>query len=107
MSQLSLALEANVSPRHVSFVETGRAAPSREMVLQLAAALDVPLRERNALLLAAGFAPLYKESTLDTPELRAVRRALDAILAKQEPYPAVVMNRRWDILTSNGAAARF
>jgi transcriptional regulator with XRE-family HTH domain len=107
MSQLALALEANVSPRHVSFVETGRAQPSREMVLQLAAALDVPLRERNALLLAAGFAPLYKESPLDTPELRAVRRALDAILAKQEPYPAVVMNRRWDILTSNGAATRF
>jgi PAS domain-containing protein len=77
------------------------------MVLQLAAALDVPLRERNALLLAAGFAPLYKESTLDTPELRAVRRALDAILAKQEPYPAVVMNRHWDIVQANGAAARF
>src|SRR5688572_28713393 len=84
MSQLSLALEANVSSRHVSFVETGRAQPSREMVLQLAVALDVPLRERNALLLAAGFAPLYKESTLDMPELHAVRRALDAILAKQE-----------------------
>jgi transcriptional regulator with XRE-family HTH domain len=107
MSQLALAIEANVSPRHVSFVETGRAQPSREMVLQLATALDVPLRERNALLLAAGYAPAYRESTLDAPELRTVRRALDAMLAKQEPYPAVVMNRCWDILTSNDAARRF
>ena len=107
MSQLALALEANVSSRHVSFVETGRAQPSRDMVLQLAAALDVPLRERNALLLAAGYAPLYRESTLDTPELGAVSRALNAILAKQDPYPAVAMNRRWDILTTNAAATRF
>ena len=107
MSQLALALEADVSPRHVSFVETGRARPSREMVLQLANALDIPLRERNAVLLAAGYAPTYAESALDAPALASVRRALDAILAKQEPYPAVVMNRSWDILTSNAAAARF
>jgi transcriptional regulator with XRE-family HTH domain len=107
MSQLALALEADVSPRHVSFVETGRATPSREMVLQLAAALDVPLRERNALLLAAGYAPVFCESALDAPELHAVRSALDAILAKQEPYPAVVMNRHWDILGSNAGASRF
>lgn len=107
MSQLALAIEANVSPRHVSFVETGRAQPSREMVLQLAVALDVPYRERNGLLLAAGYAPMFRESHLDAPELAAVRMALDAILAKQEPYPAVVMNRGWDILTSNTAAARF
>jgi transcriptional regulator with XRE-family HTH domain len=104
MSQFALALEADVSPRHVSFVETGRAQPSREMVLQLATALRIPLRERNALLLAAGYAPMYRESQLDAPELRAVRDALDAILAKQEPYPAVVMNRRWDILMTNNAA---
>jgi transcriptional regulator with XRE-family HTH domain len=107
MSQLALALEADVSPRHVSFVETGRATPSREMVLQLATALDVPLRERNALLLAAGYAPLFRESSLDAPELHAVRTALEAILAKQEPFPAVVMNRHWDILGSNAGASRF
>ena len=107
MSQLALAIEADVSPRHVSFVETGRAQPSREMVLQLANALDVPLREQNGLLLAAGYAPIFRESGLDTPELRTVRVALDAILAKQEPYPAVVMNRSWDILAANSGAARF
>jgi transcriptional regulator with XRE-family HTH domain len=107
MSQLALAIEADVSPRHVSFVETGRAQPSREMVLQLATALEVPLREQNGLLLAAGFAPIFRESHLDAPELRAVRVALDAILAKQEPYPAVVMNRAWDILMTNAAATRF
>src|SRR5262245_9012542 len=107
MSQLALALEADVSPRHVSFVETGRASASRELVLRLARALDVPLRERNGLLLAAGFAPMFKESSLDSPPLRAARRALDAMLAKHEPYPAVVMNRSWDILESNGAATTF
>jgi transcriptional regulator with XRE-family HTH domain len=107
MSQLALALEANVSPRHVSFVETGRSQPSREMVLQLAAALDVPLRERNSLLLAAGYAPVYRESSLDNPGLRAVNQALRVMLLKQEPYPAVVMNRCWDILASNTAAERF
>src|SRR5262245_24091833 len=86
MSQLALALEADVSPRHMSFVETGRAQPSRELVLQLARALEIPLRERNVLLLAAGYAPVYRESALDAPALRAVRAALEAILAKQEPY---------------------
>ena len=107
MSQLALAIEADVSPRHVSFVETGRAQPSRDMVLHLATVLDVPLRERNSLLLAAGYAPLYKESPLDAPEIRAVRAALDAILSKQEPYPAVVMNRHWDIVATNSAASLF
>ena len=107
MSQLALAIEADVSPRHVSFVETGRAQPSRDMVLHLATVLDVPLRERNSLLLAAGYAPLYKESALDAPEIRAVRTAVDAILAKQEPYPAVVMNRHWDIVATNSAAQMF
>ena len=107
MSQLTLAYEARVSPRHVSFVETGRAQPSREMVLTLAGALDVPLREQNALLLAAGYAPLHRETRLDAPELDAVRVALDAILRQQEPYPAVVMNRRWDVLLANTGAARF
>jgi transcriptional regulator with XRE-family HTH domain len=107
MSQLALANEAEVSPRHVCFLETGRARPSREMVLLLATALDVPLRERNALLLAAGFAPVYKETDIDAPELGPVRVALDAILRKQEPFPAVVMNRHWDILATNDAARRF
>lgn len=107
LSQLALATEAEISPRHLCFVETGRSRPSREMVLLLAGVLDVPLRERNALLLAAGFAPLYPETRLDAPELAAVRGALDAILRQQEPFPAVVMNRAWDIVSTNRAAARF
>jgi transcriptional regulator with XRE-family HTH domain len=107
LSQLALANEADVSPRHVCFVETGRANPSREMVLLLAEVLDVPLRERNALLLAAGYAPIYTETSLDEPQLGPVRAALAAILRQQEPFPAVVMNRRWDILETNGAARRF
>jgi transcriptional regulator with XRE-family HTH domain len=107
LSQLALANEAAVSPRHVCFLETGRTKPSREMVLHLADTLSVPLRERNALLVAAGFAPMFRESTLDAPQLASVRAAIDAILAKQEPYPSVVMNRRWDIVTTNQAAARF
>ena len=107
LSQLALANEADVSPRHVCFLETGRAKPSREMVMLLATALDVPLRERNALLLAAGFAPIYTETSLTAPELGPVRAALEAILRQQEPFPAIVMNRRWDILKANDAAARF
>lgn len=107
MSQLALATEAGVSARHLCFVETGRARPSREMVLLLASTLDIPLRERNALLLAAGFAPIYQEANLDAPEVASVRSALDAILRQQEPFPAVVMNRYWDVLATNVAASRF
>jgi transcriptional regulator with XRE-family HTH domain len=107
LSQLALAHEANVSPRHVCFLETGRAKPSRDMVLLLADTLAVPLRERNAFLLAAGFAPMFRESTLDDPELAPARTAIHAILKQQEPYPAVVMNRHWDIVATNGAASRF
>lgn len=107
MSQLALANEAAVSSRHICFLETGRAKPSREMVLLLAQVLDVPLRERNDLLLSAGFAPLYKETPLDAPELGPVQTALTAILRQQEPFPAVVMNRRWDMLRSNAAARCF
>ena len=107
LSQLALAHEANVSPRHVCFLETGRAKPSRDMVLLLADTLAVPLRERNALLLAAGFAPMFRMSTLDDRELAPVRTAIDAILKQQEPYPAVVMNRHWDVLATNTAATRF
>jgi transcriptional regulator with XRE-family HTH domain len=102
-----LALAAEVSPRHVSFVETGRAQASREMVLALAGALDVPLREQNTLLVAAGYAPMRRESSLDSPELAPARTALEAILRHQEPYPAVVMSRRWDVVASNQAASRF
>jgi transcriptional regulator with XRE-family HTH domain len=105
-SQLALALEAGVSARHLSFVETGRAQPSRELVARLADALDLPLRERNALLLAAGYAPEFPETGLEGPELATVRRAVEFILEHQEPYPAFAMNRRWDVLRANRAAAR-
>jgi transcriptional regulator with XRE-family HTH domain len=101
LSQLELALEADVSSRHVSFVETGRAKPSREMVLHLAEHLEVPLRERNALLLAAGYAPLYLERPLE--EMEAVQRALDRFLRAHEPYPAVVLDRRFDLVAANDA----
>jgi transcriptional regulator with XRE-family HTH domain len=106
-SQLVLAVEAAVSPRHVSFVETGRSKPSREMVLTLATALNVPLRDRNTLLLAAGYAPLYRETRLDAPELEPALRALDMILKHQEPYPAVVLDGQWDLLRANDAAGAF
>ena len=104
MSQLSLSTEAGVTPRHVSFVESGRANPSREMVLTLARALDVPLRERNQMLLAAGYAPLYRETGLDAGELAEVRAALDRMLAHHEPFPAVVMDRHWNLVMSNDSA---
>jgi transcriptional regulator with XRE-family HTH domain len=104
MSQLDLAVEARVTSRHVSFVESGRAQPSREMVLVLARALDVPLRERNQLLLAAGYAPLYRETGVDEPAMSQVRAALDRVLRHHEPFPAVVMDRHWDILMANAAA---
>jgi transcriptional regulator with XRE-family HTH domain len=109
LSQLALAHEAGVSPRHLCFLETGRARPSREMIHRLAETLAVPLRERNELLVAAGFAPTYREGGLDLSarELAPVRAALDAILRQQEPFPAVVMNRQWDVLEKNAAAARF
>jgi len=107
LSQLALAHEADVSPRHICFLETGRSRPSREMVMLLSKVLDVPLRERNAMLLSAGFAPIFTQSPLDAPELRAVQTALHAILRQQEPYPAVVMNRHWDLVQANEAASRF
>lgn len=104
ISQLDLATEAGVSARHLSFVETGRAKPSREMVLTLAEHLDVPLREQNALLLAAGFAPVFSETSLDAEEMGPVRRALETILSGHEPYPAVIVDRQWEIVASNGPA---
>jgi transcriptional regulator with XRE-family HTH domain len=106
-SQLTLALQAGVSARHLGFLEIGRANPSREMIVLLAGVLDVPLRERNALLLAAGYAPIYRETGLDAPEMEHARKAVGLILQHQEPYPAVVMDRHWNILRANLAAERF
>ncbi len=105
MSQLVLAGEAGVTQRHVSFVESGRANPSREMVLALARALQVPLRERNQMLLAAGYAPHYRETGLDEQAMAQVDAALDRLLAQQEPYPAVVMDRHWNVLRTNDSGA--
>jgi transcriptional regulator with XRE-family HTH domain len=107
MSQLALAHEAGVTPRHVSFVESGRANPSREMVLTLTRALQVPLRERNQVLLAAGYAPQYRETGLDDASMAQVRRALDRLLSHHEPHPAVVMDRHWNVLRTNTAAAEL
>jgi len=95
-SQLALAIEAEISSRHVSFLETGRTQPSRDMVQRLGAVLDVPLADQNALLLAAGYAPAYEERELGAPELAHVRRALTFILTQQEPYPAIVVDRGWN-----------
>jgi transcriptional regulator with XRE-family HTH domain len=103
MSQMELALEAGVSTRHLSFVETGRSRPSAEMVLHLAERLDVPLRERNELLLAAGFAPQYAARDFDDPALREVRDAVSRVLAAHEPYPAIAVDRYWNLVASNEA----
>jgi transcriptional regulator with XRE-family HTH domain len=105
MSQLDLALESGVSARHVSFVETGRSRPSAEMVLQLAEQLDVPLRDRNQLLLAAGYAPVYGQRGLDEPEMGPVREALDLVLRGHDPYPAIVVDRHWGMVAGNDAVS--
>jgi transcriptional regulator with XRE-family HTH domain len=107
LSQLDLAIAANVSSRHLSFVETGRSRPTSEMILHLAEHLDVPLRDRNALLLAGGFAPAYPERALAEPELHAVRNALKRVLAGHEPYPAAVVNRWWELVDANAGIAVF
>src|SRR5438552_18237762 len=106
MSQLTLAVEAEVSSRHLSFIETGRAKPSREMVLLLARVLEVPPRGRNELLLAAGYAPVYLERGLDSPEMSQVRRALDFMLRQQEPFPALVVEGNWNVLMINTCMQR-
>ncbi len=105
MSQMDLALEAEISTRHLSFLETGRARPSREMVLLLAEQLEVPLRDRNVILVAAGFAPVFAERSLDDPGMAAARRAVDVILAAHEPYPALVVDLRWNLVAANAAVA--
>lgn len=105
VSQLALALRANVSARHLSFVETGRARPSREMVLRLAEQLAVPLRQRNSLLLAAGYAPAFRERALDDPALSGAREAVERLLAGHEPYPALAVDCRWNVLLANRSVA--
>jgi transcriptional regulator with XRE-family HTH domain len=102
-SQLDLALAAEISARHLSFVETGRARPSRDMLLRLAEQLEVPLRERNHLLLAGGYAPVFGQAALDAPEMAGVREALGKVLAGHEPYPAVVVDRSWNLVDANAA----
>jgi len=106
-SQLDLALAAHTTQRHVSFIESGRAAPSRDMVLRLATTMDLPLRQQNALLLAAGYAPAWRERDLSAPGLAAVDRALDYMLAQHEPFPAFVVDRRWNLLRANRGATRL
>jgi len=103
LSQLALALEADVSTRHLSFVETGRSQPSRDMVVRLAERLEVPLRERNHLLLAAGYAPAYPESEMDDERMETVRAAVRQVLAGHEPNPAIVVDRHWELLEANAA----
>ncbi|MET9551387.1 helix-turn-helix transcriptional regulator [Streptomyces sp. NPDC006645] len=107
LSQLDLALAAGVSPRYVSLVETGRSRPSADMVLRLAAQLEVPLRHRNRLLVAAGFAPRYRERPLDEPDMAAVRDAVLRVLRAHEPYPALVMDGRWNVLMTNAPVDHF
>jgi transcriptional regulator with XRE-family HTH domain len=106
-SQLDLASAAMTTPRHMSFLETGRSRASRDMLLRVAAALDVPLRDRNGLLLAAGFAPVYEHHDLDDPVFERVSAAIDRMLQAHDPLPAVVMDRRWDVLRTNDGAARL
>ena len=106
-SQLELSLDAGISQRHLSFIETGRSVPSRETLLQVAKALDIPLRERNALLLAAGYASVYPETAWDAPEMAAINAALRRMLRQHEPFPAIVIDRYWDVVLTNDAAPRF
>ena len=105
MSQLDLACEADISTRHLSFLETGRAQPSRGMVLHLAERLEVPLRERNVLLVAAGYAPVFAERRLDDPALAAARSAVEQVLAGHDPYPALAVDRHWNLVAANRAVA--
>jgi transcriptional regulator with XRE-family HTH domain len=105
LSQLDLAMHADISTRHVSFMETGRSQPSRPMVIHLAERLEVPLRDRNALLIAAGYAPVYAERSLDDPALAAARQAVDLVLTGHEPYPALAVDRHWQLVAANRAVA--
>jgi transcriptional regulator with XRE-family HTH domain len=106
-SQLDLSLDTGVSQRHISFIESGRSVPGRQTLLDIAQALDIPLRDRNTLLLAAGYAPIYSEGAWNAPEMQSVTKALGRILRQHEPFPAVVMDRYWNVLMANEAAPRF
>jgi transcriptional regulator with XRE-family HTH domain len=107
LRQLDLSIQADISARHLSFVETGRSRPTRRMILRLSEHLDVPLRERNQLLLAGGYAPAYPQHGLDEPQIGAVRDALKQVLRSHEPFPAVVINRWWDMVDGNRAIGLF
>lgn len=107
LSQLRLSADSGISQRHLSFLETGRAQPGRDLVVKLGIVLDIPLRQRNAMLLAAGFAPAYRERSLSDPEMGAVMQALDFMLAQQAPYPALVVDRLWNLVMHNAPAARM
>jgi transcriptional regulator with XRE-family HTH domain len=107
LSQLDLALESKVSQRHISFLESGRAKPSQEMVLELATVLEIPLRQQNLMLTAAGFTPIHTETDLSALEMTSIRKALDFILCQQEPFPAIVVDRYWNLLLTNNGANRL
>ncbi|GAB2923002.1 helix-turn-helix transcriptional regulator [Paraburkholderia jirisanensis] len=107
VSQLDLSLQAGFSQRQISFIESGRSVPGRDTLLTLAQTLDVPLRERNALLLAAGYAPIYSEAPWDAAEMQSIVRALERVMRQHEPFPAIVMDRHWNVLMTNDAAPRF
>ncbi|GLS18176.1 transcriptional regulator [Labrys miyagiensis] len=106
-SQLDLSLDTGVSQRHISFIEIGRSMPSRQMLIDIATALDIPLRDRNTLLLAGGYAPIYPDGAWDGPEMTSITKALERMLRQHEPFPALVMDRYWNVLKTNRAAPRF
>lgn len=106
-SQLGLSLDAGISQRHLSFIESGRSAPSRQTLSSIAQSLDVPLRERNALFLAAGYAPVYSEAPWNAKEMQGINRALDRMLRQHDPFPAIVMDRYWNVLNTNESSPRF
>ncbi|RUL72171.1 helix-turn-helix domain-containing protein [Dyella choica] len=106
-SQMGLALDAGISQRHLSFIESGRSVPSRHALTSIVQSLDVPLRERNAVFLAAGYAPAYSEAAWDAKEMQGIKRALDRMLRQHDPFPAIVMDRYWNVLTTNASSPRF
>jgi transcriptional regulator with XRE-family HTH domain len=106
-NQLDLSSETGISQRHISFIESGRSTPSRHTLLEIAQVLDVPLRERNALLLSAGFAPVYSEAAWNSAQMQSVTKALERILRQHDPYPALVLDRYWNVLMTNDSAPRF
>jgi transcriptional regulator with XRE-family HTH domain len=106
-SQLDVSLDSGLSQRHISFIESGRTSPSRQAVMRIARCLDIPLRDRNLLLVAAGFAPLYVEGAWDAEQMRSVKQALERMLRQHEPFPAIVMDRHWNVLLANDSAPRF